>query len=68
MTIPDVTWNKRHRPEGAAEFTWHEESSEDIFKGKRYITTFKKLPIQRPNSITNVISNTAKTSFSGIKI
>jgi peroxiredoxin len=37
MTIPDVTWNKRHRPDGAAEFSWQEESSEEIFKGKRVV-------------------------------
>ena len=37
LTIPEVTFNKRVKPEGAAEFTWKEETSEDIFKGKRVV-------------------------------
>mgnify|MGYP003643102433 CR=1 FL=1 len=37
MTIPDVTWNKRFKPEGQADYTWVPETSEDLFAGKRVV-------------------------------
>ena len=37
MTIPDCTWNKRAKPEGSNDYTWIEESSADIFAGKRVV-------------------------------
>ena len=37
MTVPFVVWNKRYRPEGTNEYTWQEETTEDIFKGKRVV-------------------------------
>ena len=37
MTIPFCTWNKRAKPEGSNDWTWVEETSEDLFKGKRVV-------------------------------
>ena len=37
MTIPFCSWNKRTKPEGSNDWTWVEETSEDLFKGKRVV-------------------------------
>ena len=37
MTIPEVKWNKRTKPADSTEWIWQEESSEEIFKGKRVV-------------------------------
>ena len=37
MTIPFCSWNKRAKPEGSNDWTWVEETSEDLFKGKRVV-------------------------------
>ena len=37
MTIPLVKWNKRAIPEGETDYEWVEESSQDLFEGKRVV-------------------------------
>ncbi len=37
MTIPMVEFNKRSIPEGETDYTWVQETSEDIFAGKRVV-------------------------------
>jgi peroxiredoxin len=37
MTIPLVKWNKRAIPDGEVDYAWVEESSKDIFEGKRVV-------------------------------
>ena len=37
MTIPMVEFNKRAIPEGETDYTWVQETSEDIFAGKRVV-------------------------------
>ena len=37
MTVPLVKWNKRAIPEGETDYEWVEESSQDLFEGKRVV-------------------------------
>ena len=37
MTIPMIEFNKRSIPEGETDYTWVQETSEDIFAGKRVV-------------------------------
>jgi peroxiredoxin len=37
MTIPEIKWNKRFKPDGQADYTWVAETSEDVFAGKRVV-------------------------------
>lgn len=37
MTVPMVIWNKRAIPEGRPDYDWVQETSQDIFGGKRVV-------------------------------